>query len=97
MYLLSPLPDGSFAQLVELISPHCPLSEPYWVPSWWHLDPAAKAALDAAVDAVPAVAGPPTWAVAGHFLCEQRLRIRRVAERPCFTNEWAELFGLPPA
>ncbi|MBN9122476.1 MAG: hypothetical protein J0I06_25585 [Planctomycetes bacterium] len=94
MFLLSPLPDGSFSRLVELISPHCSPSLPYWIPSWWHLGAAEKAALDAEVDAVPASAGPAVWVVAGDFLCDLRLRVRRALAEHNSADERAALFGL---
>ena len=95
MFLLSPLPAGSFERLVELISPHCAARLPYWAPSWWHLDAAAKQALDAEVDAILTSAGEPLWAVAGYFLAGLPLRVRRAVLACDSAGEWAALFGLP--
>lgn len=99
MFLVSPLPDGAFSRLVELISPHCPPRTPYWVPSWWHLRDDQKAELDHKVDAVLASASSPEWAVAGQFLCEQALRVRAAdltAEEAASgdAGRWAAVFGL---
>ncbi|HEY1187442.1 MAG TPA: hypothetical protein VGE74_07275 [Gemmata sp.] len=95
MFLLSPLPSGSFARLRELISPHCEFRQPYWVPSWWHLDATTKGVLDSQVDAVLNAAGKPMWAVAGYFLCNFPLRVRSAFGPPREAHEWARAFGLP--
>lgn len=95
MFRLHRMADGAFDRLVELISPHSQQQVPYWVPSWWHLPDDAKQALDCEVDAFLASAGPADWVVAGHFLCQMSLRVRRVGPTPRTAEEWARVFELP--
>jgi hypothetical protein len=95
MFLLRPLSGGAFSRLVELISPHCQVHLPYWVPSWWHLPHDEKQHLDGEVDAILDSAGPPEWAVAGHFLCGEVLLVRPASRIDRTPQEWAATFGLP--
>ncbi|MBY0458404.1 MAG: hypothetical protein K2V38_13775 [Gemmataceae bacterium] len=69
-FALSPLPAGTFEEVVRAIEPHIAPRWPCWVPVWKFPSEEVRAATDARLDCLLSTAGTPAWRVESADLLE---------------------------